>query len=350
MPKGAKRCYNAIDGNGKPTTAQFPPKGGRKFTRLCLPYEVGKRRCLMTTTHTTPNNEVVSTIINAQTCTELSLRVPYKALATVYAKSGLKFIYELQLGLWAGYKLFQSLTDGRGDATVGSIYQDGFDLFQECYAFLWQHQGHSIEDTIDTDRKGNPVSILKACFKYLNKHIHSEGQTVYKTVSFEGKFSARELVLIPEWDTEITYGDLPEIGEIIQSLGLNDRQRQVVSAKFATEGSTAMVADAVGIKPALVYKSLQQVSTKLILKRPKTLLSVLELPYRQKAILRLRLKMLGENATFDGIFDTDNKALRYMARHFANSPIPDMQSISPTEIVDTLSLIREKARKFFPTH
>lgn len=296
----------------------------------------------MTANKNTTLNNSEAVILDEQTCQQLSLRVAYKALTTIYDKSGIDFIRRLRNGLYRDYKLLQSLN-------LREVLSDGIDLMHDCFEFLWGYKGHNLYEVIAVNRKGNPVDILNACFKHVNTCIKNMA-FVSDTVPFDDKFSIRELVLLEKWDTEITYGDLPEIEDIIQSLGLNDRQRKVIAATFATEGSKSEIADAVGISVSLVYKSRQQVATKLLLKRPAIMLDVLGLSFRQKYVLRLRLKMLGKSVTFDGIFDTDEKTLRYMVGVFGKSAIPDMQSISKEEIVDTLSLIRERARRFFVKH
>ncbi len=310
------------------------------------------------------NNEVVGSVVTDENIRQLSTRVVYKDLTTVELKSAyadlrvgevnggsVEFLTELKRQVIGGSKLFQSLLDRLGKETIDVLYEDGYDLVEDCIAFLLPYRGHNLEEVVSTDSKGNPVTLLKATFRFVNSRLYANRQRVYKTLSIDGKFPVGELVVLPEWDTEVTFGDLPEIEDIIQSLGLNDRQRQVVAAKFATEGSkVADVANAVGISVPLYYKSRQQVATKLLLKRPETMLAVLRLTFRQKYVLKLRFKMLGKNATFDGIFDTDEEALRRMARYCRRSAIPDMRSISADEIAETLSLVREKAREFFPKH
>ncbi|MDR1092682.1 MAG: hypothetical protein LBL66_00870, partial [Clostridiales bacterium] len=52
----------------------------------------------------------------------------------------------------------------------GYALTDSYDIAQEAIVFLCGYIGRKLTDTV-TDRKGEPVTILKACFLHVNAYL-----------------------------------------------------------------------------------------------------------------------------------------------------------------------------------
>ena len=68
---------------------------------------------------------------------------------------------------------------------TGAPLLDGYDIAQTACAFLCEHIGKTLQDkTTDgqTDKDGQPVTILRACFRAVNRYIMGERQREYKYI------------------------------------------------------------------------------------------------------------------------------------------------------------------------
>ena len=115
----------------------------------------------------TANPAEIITADNVQTMGE---RIAVRALKTCYQKGGQPFIYALYCGLVA------DITENK---KAGLPLSDGYDIAQTASAFLCEYIGKTLQDTTtdgQTDKDGQPVTILRACFRAVNRYIMGESQ------------------------------------------------------------------------------------------------------------------------------------------------------------------------------
>ena len=174
---------------------------------------------------TTPNPAEIITAENVQTIAE---RVAVRALKTCYQKGGQPFVHSLYCGLIA------DITENK---KTGAPLSDGYDIAQTATAFLCEYIGKPLSDpTTDgqTDKSGNPVSILRACFRAVNRYIMSERQREYKRayVDDEDESGNRLYYEIPdEWDIP-TAADFRAVNELIADMRLSVNEKRFLSYRM----------------------------------------------------------------------------------------------------------------------
>lgn len=170
---------------------------------------------------TTENGATVITADNVKTIGE---RIAIKALKTVYAKSGHDFILRLYNGLIADIN----------DKTQKTL-SDGYDVASVAQLYLLAHMGKSLNDTTDEkDKDGNPATVLRSCFRAVNRYIMGERQKVYKCVYVDDYNENGERLyyeLPTEWDIDgVT--DYKTITAIITALKLSVNEKRVLTYRL----------------------------------------------------------------------------------------------------------------------
>ena len=213
-------------------------------------------------THTTParlapvqvNNAEIITADNVQTMGE---RIAVRALKTCYQKGGQPFIYTLYCGLIA------DITENK---KTGAPLSDGYDIAQTASAFLCDYIGKTLQDTTtdgQTDKDGQPVSILRACFRAVNRYIMGERQHDFKRVYVDDidENGATLYYEIPaEWDIP-TATDYKRVADLIGQLDLPQRQKQVL--RYRLRGlSVNATAQKMGVTKQAAQNLLRKVQAK----------------------------------------------------------------------------------------
>lgn len=180
-----------------------------------------KKTAVNTATQPTATAE----IITAENVQSLGERIAVRALKTCYQKGGQPFIYSLYCGLVA------DITENK---KTGAPLSDGYDIAQTASAFLCEHIGKTLQDkTTDgqTDKDGQPVTIWRACFRAVNRYIMGERQREYEHIyvdEIDEKTGATLYYEIPaEWDIP-TATDYKRVADLIEQLDLPQRQKQVL--------------------------------------------------------------------------------------------------------------------------
>lgn len=207
-----------------------------------------------TTTTTTPNAAEIITADNVQTMGE---RIAVRALKTCYQKSGQPFIYTLYCGLIA------DITENK--KTVAPL-SDGYDIAQTACAFLCAYIGKRLNDTAndgEKDKDGNPVSVLRACFRAVNRYIMGERQREYKRAyvdEIDENGNALYYEIPDEWDIP-TVTDYKRVLQIIGQLNLPQRQKQVL--RYRLRGlSVNATAQKMGVTKQAVQNLLRKVQAR----------------------------------------------------------------------------------------
>ena len=196
-------------------------------------------------------------IITADNVQTMGERIAVRALKTCYQKGGQPFIYALYCGLVA------DITENK---KTGAPLSDGYDIAQTASAYLCEYIGKTLQDkTTDgqTDKDGQPVTILRACFRAVNRYIMGERQHDYKRVYVDeiDENGATLYYEIPaEWDTP-TATDYKHITAVIKALNLTSRQAQIL--RYRLRGlSVNATAQKMGVTRQAVQNLLRKVQAK----------------------------------------------------------------------------------------
>lgn len=196
-------------------------------------------------------------IITADNVQTMGERIAVRALKTCYQKGGQPFIYALYCGLVA------DITENK---KTGAPLSDGYDIAQTASAYLCEYIGKTLQDkTTDgqTDKDGQPVTILRACFRAVNRYIMGERQHDYKRVYVDeiDENGATLYYEIPaEWDTP-TATDYKHITAVIKALNLTSRQAQILRYRLSGK-SIHQIADILKIHRKTLQEHIQALQRK----------------------------------------------------------------------------------------
>lgn len=196
-------------------------------------------------------------IITADNVQTMGERIAVRALKTCYQKGGQPFIYALYCGLVA------DITENK---KTGAPLSDGYDIAQTASAYLCEYIGKTLQDkTTDgqTDKDGQPVTILRACFRAVNRYIMGERQHDYKRVYVDeiDENGATLYYEIPaEWDTP-TATDYKHITAVIKALNLTSRQAQILRYRLSGK-SIHQIADILKIRRKTLQEHVQALQRK----------------------------------------------------------------------------------------
>ena len=194
-------------------------------------------------TATQPTATPAAEIITAENVQTMGECIAIKALKTYYQKSGQPFIYSLYCGLVA------DITENK---KTGAPLSDGYDIAQTASAFLCEHIGKTLQDTTtdgQTDKNGKPVTILRACFRAVNRYIKGERQYEYKRLYVdEIDENGNTLIYeIPEfWDMP-TVADYKTVTAKIAEMGLSMNEKKFLTYRLRGY-SLEKIAPIMGVK------------------------------------------------------------------------------------------------------
>ena len=186
------------------------------------------------------NNAEIITADNVQTMGE---RIAVRALKTCYQKGGQPFIYTLYCGLIA------DITENK---KTGAPLSDGYDIAQTACAYLCEYIGKGLHDkTTDgqTDKDGQPVSILRACFRAVNRYIMGEQQREYKRAYIDDLDENGNALIyeIPAfWDMP-TATDYKTVTAKIAEMGLSMNEKKFLTYRLRGY-SLEKIAPIMGVK------------------------------------------------------------------------------------------------------
>ena len=197
-------------------------------------------------------------VITAENVQTMGECIAVRALKTCYQKGGQPFIYTLYCGLIA------DITENK---KTGAPLSDGYDIAQTASAFLCDYIGKGLHDkTTDgqTDKDGQPVSILRACFRAVNRYIMGERQREYKHIyvdEIDEKTGATLYYEIPEYYDMPTATDYKRVADLIGQLDLPQRQKQVL--RYRLRGlSVNATAQKMGITKQAVQNLMRKLQAK----------------------------------------------------------------------------------------
>ena len=165
-----------------------------------------------------------SNVITAETLQQMANAITIKALKTNLAKSGDKMIEKM---------LFDAIRFAHNPETARG--GDGASLIQETALYLWGYAGKSLEDTTtdgQTDKDGNPITILRGAFRNIRKIIYGHEQRQYKQLYLTDYENNHGEIAVPFlWDMP-TYTDYITANEIITALELTENQKYILNKRL----------------------------------------------------------------------------------------------------------------------
>ena len=198
----------------------------------------------------------VSESITAENVIEIGERVAVKALKTCYQASGgapfVDFLFRSLIG---------DLNGARHDfMTPFSI---AYDIADEAINFLCGHIGKKLSDPIDgetLDKKGNPVSILRACFRAVNRYIYGEKKRDFKRVYVENLETGAYIPVPYGWSIDDAES-LKAVQKIVNEMHLS--AKELTFLKYRLRGySLDKIAEVMGAKRGTVNVYRQRVIAK----------------------------------------------------------------------------------------
>lgn len=199
------------------------------------------------TKKTAVNTATPAEIITADNVQTMGERIAVRALKTCYQKGGQPFIYALYCGLVA------DITENK---KTGAPLSDGYDIAQTASAFLCEHIGKTLQDTTtdgQTDKDGQPVTILRACFRAVNRYIMGERQHEYKRLyvdEIDEKGNALYYEIPEFWDIP-TATDYKTVTAKIAEMKLGMNEKRVLTYRMRGK-SYADIARIIGTTKATI--------------------------------------------------------------------------------------------------
>ena len=197
-------------------------------------------------------------VITAENVQTIGERIAIRALKTCYQKGGQPFIYSLYCGIVA------DITENK---KTGAPLSDGYDIAQTACAYLCEYIGKGLHDkTADgqTDKDGNPVDVLRGCFRAVNRYIMGERQREYKRIyvdEIDEKTGATLYYEIPEFYDIPTATDYKHITAVIKALNLTSRQAQILRYRLSGK-SIHQIADILKIHRKTLQEHMQALQRK----------------------------------------------------------------------------------------
>lgn len=200
-------------------------------------------------------NEQTKTI-DATTLYAKADAIAIRAVLTDWTKSGNDMMRKLYHSA-----VNYALSDHTDDDGHG-----GADVIQETALYLWQYNGKELTDTTEdgqTDKNGEPITILRGAFRNIGATIKRNRQREYKQVYLiDYENDSGEIAVPFEWDID-NYTDFVRIDEIIDSLELTPNQYQVLNLRMRGL-SMRQCATAKGCAKSNIFKVLDQIRKKYI--------------------------------------------------------------------------------------
>ena len=193
--------------------------------------------------------------ITPETLQQMANGITIKALKTNLAKSGNKMMEQM---------LFDAIRFAHNPETAQG--GEGANLIQETALYLWQYNGKNLDDTTNdgqTDKDGEPITILRGAFRNIRKLIYGHEQRQYKQCYLEDYETKNGEIAVPfMWDMS-TYTDYVSTTEIISALELTENQKYILHKRL--QGfSLQEIADTKNTSKQAIANTLAKIGKKYI--------------------------------------------------------------------------------------
>ena len=196
-------------------------------------------------------------IVTAWNIERLSESIAVQSLKTCYQRSGQPFIYKLYNEL---------ILDINARKKNNKPLSDAYDIVQEACVFLCEYIGRSLNEPLDgitLDKKGNPVTISRACFRKVGRYIDGERQHEYKRTyvdDIDENGNAVYYEIPSEWDTPTLY-DYKCVNKIIKELKLSQNDMRFLAYRLRGY-SLETITQKMGVTRGAINKYRQRVKDK----------------------------------------------------------------------------------------
>lgn len=193
--------------------------------------------------------------ITPETLQQMSNAITIRALKTNYAKSANETVRKL---------LIDAIEFAHNPETAHG--GEGASLIQETALYLWGYNGKTLDDTTNdgqTDKDGNPISILRGAFRNIRSLIYGHEQRQYKQCYLEDYETENGEIAVPFlWDMP-TYTDYITVTEIMTALELTENQKYILNKRL--QGfSLQEIADTKNTSKQAIANTLAKIGKKYI--------------------------------------------------------------------------------------
>ena len=193
--------------------------------------------------------------ITADTLQQMANAITIRALQTNFSKSGDKTIENL---------LKDAINFAHNPSTANG--GDGASLIQDTALYLWGYNGKQLTDTTNdgqTDKNGEPITILRGAFRNIRKIIYAHEQKQYKQIYLEDYESENGEIAVPfKWDFD-TYTEYMTVSQIITALDLTVNQKYILNKRLQGY-SLQQIADTKNTSRQAVANTLTKIANKYI--------------------------------------------------------------------------------------
>ena len=126
------------------------------------------------------------------------------------------------------------------------VISDGYDYVQIAICFLLQFKGRYVHETYSNDKKGKPVSIKTACFRYVDSHLMKfrRKNAQQRQIDFTNN---KEMLVDPIDCFDNPTMDYSKADAILQTMQLSDIELKVLNC-YLNGMKQAQVISSLGIQ------------------------------------------------------------------------------------------------------
>lgn len=226
----------------------------KQYQKIAHP-EMIKSHTFTTPPKTAKKQHHTTDTITAENLYQMSAAITIRALETNFAKSNNPKMFDM---------LIDAINFAKNPYTANG--GDGAELIQETALYLWCYNGQMITDTTQdgqTDKDGNPITILRGAFRNIRKLIYKHEQKQFKQCYIEDYENENGAIAVPPlWDMP-TYTDYITAVAILDSLELNANQKYILNKRLQGY-SLQQIADTKNITKQAVANTLSKIGKKYI--------------------------------------------------------------------------------------
>ena len=131
----------------------------------------------------------------------------------------------------------------------GYVVTESYDIAQEATGFFCGYIGKKLTDLV-IDQYGEPVTILKACFRYVNNYIMRVYRKSFKTVQID-EMPGHQFKVEFDWDAGEE--DYTSVDKRISAMRLTPRQKELLDCRMAGMSMTKTAMALSVVKSSIRY-------------------------------------------------------------------------------------------------
>jgi len=150
-----------------------------------------------------------------------------KRMGEMLAICALRSFHSYSVG--ANYdKLYRGLVrDAFKPKGACDTFSDGYDFAQAAILFLSGYYGRTLNDIIGNDRRGKPLTVKRACLRYVGREINKKLTNSKRNVCIDNVYG-----LSVQFEDEVSETDFTSVDETIAVMGLTERQKGALMCRM----------------------------------------------------------------------------------------------------------------------